>query len=107
VIKFAKWQTARVCYLVDLIGGGELTDRYEYLIQALLVIGFQTQSAVVVLELPDCEGELLNLKSQGFFLRPREECLIVRQSKWPFLHPQSDEFDGHRWKFFPGDGDNL
>ena len=107
VIKFVKWRGIRLCYLVDVIGKLDAENDHFFIIKALHEIGVQTGSANVSVELHKTKKSSLLFKRYGYFLHNRKERLIVRQNKWPFLVPSSNEYDPERWVLFSGDADYI
>lgn len=107
VIKFVKWRGIRLCYLVDVIGEPNTEDNPFFIIEALHEIGVKTGAALVSVELHDIKKDSSKFRRHGFLFHNREDCLFMRQTKWPFLDPSSNNYNPDRWVLFSGDADNI
>jgi hypothetical protein len=107
VVKFIEWQNMKICYLIDVIGKQNLEVGISFLCQALYLIGLKNSAGMVSIELHNPTKELNKLKRMGFICHRREECLFMRQNKWPFLNPTSADYDSKKWIIFSGDSDYI
>lgn len=107
IVKFVEWRGIRLCYFVDVIGEINIHNVAFFIIKALHEIGVQTGSALVSVELHNTKKDSLKFKRHGFLFHSREECLFMRQNKWPFLVPSSNDYDPERWVLFSGDADYI
>jgi len=107
IVKFVEWHGIRLCYFVDVIGKINIHNVAFFIIKALHEIGVQTGSALVSVELHNTKKDSLKFKRHGFLFHNREECLFMRQNKWPFLVPSSNDYDPNRWILFSGDADYI
>jgi hypothetical protein len=107
IVKLVDWRGIRICYLVDVLGDTKCDGRVWFLCQAIHAIGTRTSSAVASVELHGPRSETSRLRLHGFFLHRREEVICLRQEKWSFLRPDSDDYDPRRWTILSGDSDHL
>ncbi len=107
VVKFVQWQGLTICYLVDVIGQIEFSERFFSLAQSLYTIGSQNLADMVFLEVPEDKKLFTNLRWKGLLIRKRPMHFVVRQAAWPFLHPSSPDFDSSKWVIYPGDTDVM
>ena len=107
IVKFIEWRNVKICYLIDVIGKLNSESGISFLCQALYLIGLKNSAAIVSAELHNPTKELHKLKRLGFICHRREECLFMRQNKWPFLIPSNNEYNGKRWTIFSGDSDYI
>ncbi len=107
VVKFVEWRNLRLCYLMDIFGYHEKEQSTRFILQALLKIGAEYACALVSVELHDVNGEALKMARHGYVVQRREECIVVLQNRWPFLHPSSREYDSRRWNFVSLDADYM
>jgi len=107
IVKFVEWRGIRLCYFVDVIGKLNTESDNLCIIKALQEIGEKTGAALVSVELHATKKDSLKFKRYGFLFHSREDCLFMRQTKWPFLVPSSNEYDPERWVLFSGDADYI
>ena len=107
VVKLVTWRDTVLCYFVDVIGRSPKAHSPGFISGALHAVGIATRAAVVFFELPVHDIDPSRLRWSGFLMRGGKQPIIVRQTEWPFLNPSSPEYDGRRWVFSSGDGDNF
>ncbi len=105
VVKLCSWGSMQVCYLIDVVGRLEEHVRVPFLCIALYAIGYRTGAALASLMVIYCAQYRWQTMRTGFVPRKKVEYFFMRQNKWPFLNPVSQEYDCRKWTYVPGDSD--